>query len=338
MGLTIKDVARAAGTSVSTVSKVINGHYSISEETRQRVLQVIEELDYHPSVNAQNFARGSTRTVLFLADLSPNTAFVNPHMFEILSGLEGALRKRGYGLAIQGTDTTAACQVVEDVLSRRSADGLVIHASILSRPLAALLTRSHFPHIVLGLPNFESQVNWIDINNVYSGVIAAAHILEQGYERTAFIGGREYDMISCHRLQGVRQGLESAGRKLEEQYIWQGESNRQEGSRMTRQLLAMRPMPDAIICANNHIALGCMTAIQKAGLSVPKDIGIMTFDDYPFSQMTTPELTVVDIKVRDMGEQAGRLLVDNIRHPNIQVQTFTTNPVLIVRGSTQRKK
>lgn len=107
---------------------------------------------------------------------------------------------------------------------------------------------------------------------------------------------------------------------------------------MTRQLLAMRPMPDAIICANNHIALGCMTAIQKAGLSVPKDIGIMTFDDYPFSQMTTPELTVVDIKVRDMGEQAGRLLVDNIRHPNIQVQTFTTNPVLIVRGSTQRKK
>ena len=172
------------------------------------------------------------------------------------------MRKRGYGLALQGTDTTAACQVVEDVLSRRSADGLVIHASILSRPLAALLTRSHFTHIVLGLPNFESQVNWIDINNVYSGVIAAAHILEQGYERTAFIGGREYDMISSHRLQGVRQGLESAGRKLEEQYIWQGESNRQEGSRMTRQLLAMRPMPDAIICANNHIALGCMTAIQ----------------------------------------------------------------------------
>ena len=107
---------------------------------------------------------------------------------------------------------------------------------------------------------------------------------------------------------------------------------------MTRQLLAMRPMPDAIICANNHIALGCMTAIQEAGLRVPTDMGVMTFDDYPFSQMTTPELTVVDIKVRDMGEQAGRLLVDNIRHPNIQVQTFTTNPVLIVRGSTQRKK
>ena len=113
MGLTIKDVARAAGTSVSTVSKVINGHYSISEETRQRVLQVIEELDYHPSVNAQNFARGSTRTVVFLADLSPNTAFENPHMFEILSGLEGSLRKRGYSLALRGTDTTAACQVVQ---------------------------------------------------------------------------------------------------------------------------------------------------------------------------------------------------------------------------------
>ena len=213
----------------------------------------------------------------------------------------------------------------------------MIHVSVLSRPLAALLTRSRFPHIVLGLPNFDSQVCWIDINNVYSGVTAARHLLEQDYQRIAFLGGLEYDMISAHRLEGVKQALADVGRRLEEQYIWLGESTRQEGCRMARQLLNLRPMPDAVICANNLLALGCMQAAQELGLRIPKDVGVMTFDDYPFSRMTTPELTVVDIDVRDMGEQAGRLLVENIRKPGNQVQTYTTNPLLIERQSTRRK-
>ena len=338
MPITIKDVAAAAGTSVSTVSKVLNGHYSISEETRERVLRIIDELDYHPSVNAQNFARGSNRTVVFLASLERNIAFDNPHMFEIMAGLESSLRRRGYSLIVRGTDNTAACEAASDIISRKSADGLVIHASVMSRPLAALLNRSRFPHIVLGLPNFESQVCWIDINNVFSGVTAAQHLVEQGYEKIAFIGGLEYDMISTHRLDGVKQGLKDAGRIMDEQFIWLGESTSQEGYRMTKQLMAMRPRPDAVICANNYIALGCVSALNEMGLHIPREVGVMTFDERPFSQMTNPPLTVVDIDVRDMGEQAGKLLADNIKKPNLQVQTYTTKPELVIRESTKRKK
>lgn len=338
VGITIKDVARAAGTSVSTVSKVINGHYSISEETRKRVRRVIDELGYYPSVNAQNFARGSTRSVVFLTSLAPNTAFENPHMFEIMSGLEAALRRRGYSLVVRGSDMTAASGMAEEIISRRSADGLVIHASVLSRPLAAMLTRSRFPHIVLGLPNFESQVCWIDINNVFSGVTAATHLMKQGYRRIAFIGGLEYDRISAHRLEGARRALEDAGHQLEERYIWLGESSWQEGNRMAKQLLALRPMPDAIIRANNYIALGCVSAIRELGLRIPKDVGVIAFDDYPFSRMAEPELTVVNIDVRDMGEQAGKLLTEMIRNPNMQIQTYTTTSDLIARESTDRKR
>lgn len=338
MPITIKDVAAAAGTSVSTVSKVINDHYSISQETRERVLRVMDELDYHPSVNAQNFARGSNRTVVFLTSLERNIAFDNPHMFEIMAGLESSLRRRGYSLILRGTDNTAACEAAADIISRKSADGLVIHASVMSRPLAALLNRSRFPHIVLGLPNFESQVCWIDINNVFSGVTAAQHLVEQGYTNIAFIGGLEYDMISTHRLEGVKQGLKDAGRTMDEQFIWLGESTSQEGYRMTKQLMAMRPRPDAVICANNYIALGCVSALNELGLHIPREVGVMTFDERPFSQMTVPPLTVVDIDVRDMGEQAGKLLADNIKKPNLQVQTYTTKPELIIRASTKRKK
>ena len=330
MAVTIKDVAKAAGTSISTVSKVINGHYSISEATAERVRAVMRELGYYPSASAQSFARGSTRAVVCLAELRPNTAFENPHLFEMISGLEEGLRARGYSLTLRSTDTTEACEIATELINRRGCDGLAVHASVMSRPLAALLTRTRFPHIVLGLPNFESQVCWIDINNVFSGMTAVAHLMDEGYRRIAFIGGSEHDMISAHRLEGVRQGLESAGREL-------GESTRAEGRRMALGLMSARPAPDAIVCANNLLALGCVAALEELGARIPQDAAVMTFDDYPYSRFTTPELTVVDIDVRDMGAQAAKLLADGIRRPNFQTQTYATASNLIIRASTKRR-
>lgn len=335
MGVTIKDVAKAANVSVSTVSKVINHHYSISEETAQRVRQVMKDLNYYPSASAQSFAKGSTRAVAVLTNLAPNTAFQNPHMFEIISGLEEALRAKGYRLLLRGVDETNAYEVAEEIISRRSADAIAIHVSVMTHPLSALLTRLRFPHIVLGAPNFESQVCWIDNNNVYSGTIAASYLLSLGYRKIAFVGGQYYDLGSTLRLQGVRQCLQEAGFPLDDQYVWLGESTRADGYRMTCQLLDEKQSPDAIICANNSIAMGCVAAVQERGLSIPGDMGVMAFDDYPFSQMMEPPLTVVDINVRDMGAQAAKFLVDMIRHPNMQIQTYITTSNVIPRASTR---
>lgn len=338
MGVTIKDVAAAAGTSVSTVSKVISGRYSISDATCARIKKVMKELNYSPNITAQNFARGSTHTVVFLASLERNVAFSNPHMFEILAGAEATLKKHGFKVNICSTDRTQVCEVVEGIISQHAADGVIIHASVLSRPVAALLTKKNFPHIVLGLPSFTSQVCWIDINNVFSGVTAVTHLIKQGYEKIAYIGGWEYDMISSRRLEGVKQGLSNAGYSIDEQYIWLGDSTSQEGYRMAKQLLSLRDIPDAIICANNHIALGCVNAIKEMNLRIPRDIGVITFDNYPFSEITNPKLTVVDIDVRNMGKEAGRLLLDYMKNTTFQVQTYTTKSSLIVRESTQRIK
>lgn len=335
MGVTIKDVAEAAGVSISTVSKVLNGHYSISEKTAERVRGIMREMNYYPSANAQSFASGSNHTVVLLANLSPNAAFRNPHMFEIIAGLEEALCRRGYRLILRGADATSACGIAEEIISRRSADAIAIHVGVMSHPLAAVLTRLRFPHIVLGAPDFESQVCWIDNSNTYSGAVAAGYLLSRGYRRLAFIGGRSYDLGSALRLQGVKQGLANGGERLEDQYIWLGESTRADGFRMTEGLLNQKQLPDAIICANNYIALGCVDAVLKREMRIPKDMGIMAFDDYPFSQIMEPPLTVVDINVRDMGAQAAKFLTDIIRHPNMQIQTYITTSNVIARGSTR---
>ena len=335
MGVTIKDVAEAAGGSISTVSKVLNGHYSISEKTAERVRGIMREMNYYPNANAQSFASGSNHTVVLLANLSPNAAFRNPHMFEIIAGLEEALCRRGYRLILRGADATSACGIAEEIISRRSADAIAIHVGVMSHPLAAVLTRLRFPHIVLGAPDFESQVCWIDNSNTYSGAVAAGYLLSRGYRRLAFIGGRSYDLGSALRLQGVKQGLANGGERLEDQYIWLGESTRADGFRMTEGLLNQKQLPDAIICANNYIALGCVDAVLKREMRIPKDMGIMAFDDYPFSQIMEPPLTVVDINVRDMGAQAAKFLTDIIRHPNMQIQTYITTSNVIARGSTR---
>ncbi len=334
MGVTIQEVAKAAGTSVSTVSKVLNGHYSISQATADRVNAIIRELNYYPSTSAQNFAKGTTKCVAVLTDLSPNTAFGNPHMFEIISGLEETLCKKGYRLYLRGVEAENAYEVAEELIARKSVDALAIHISVMSHPLSALLTKLRFPHLVLGMPNFESQVCWIDNNNVYSGTMAADFLLSRGYRKIAFIGGQYYDLGSTLRLQGVKQGLAEGGYPLDDQFVWLGESTRADGYRMTGKLLDEKTLPDAILCANNYIAMGCVAAIQERGLIIPRDMGVMAFDDYPFSRFTEPQLTVVDIDVRNMGRQAAKFLLDIIKHPNTQVQTYVTTSNILQRQST----
>ncbi len=337
MGVTIRDVAKKAGVSVSTVSKVINGHYSISEQTAERVRKVMQEMQYYPSASAQSFATGATRSVTVLANLSTNTAFQNPHMFEILSGLEESLRAKGYRLILRGVDETTAYEVAEDIISRRSADAMAIHVSVMTHPLSALLIRKKFPHIVLGAPSFDSQVCWIDNNNIYSGSVAASFLVSSGYQKIAFVGGQYYDLGSSNRLHGVKQTLQDAGVPLENRYIWLGDSTRADGYRMTKQLMEEHELPEAIVCANNYIALGCVDAIKALGYRIPDDIGVIAFDDYPFANMIDPPLTVVDINVRDLGIQAGKFLVQIIRHPNTQIQTYVTPSNLIIRHSTKTK-
>jgi DNA-binding LacI/PurR family transcriptional regulator len=161
--------------------------------------------------------------------------------------------------------------------------------------------------------------------------------LDQGYRRIAFIGGTENDMISGRRLQGAITALSDRKMRLEEAHIKTGESTRQDGYRMMEQLFTGEMVPDAVVCANNHIALGVVKSITGHGIAIPKQMGIITFDDYPFSQITDPMLTVVNIDVYDVGVQAGKLILNKIKKPNLQVQSYTTLPNLIVRESTRRK-
>lgn len=150
MGATIKDVAKLAGTSTATVSKVMNGSYSISQETADKVRKAMEELDYHPNLRAKNFARQSARTIIFVAELGKGTGFANPQMFEILCGLEEVLAQKDYTLVVRNIAAGDCAEFIRNAADTKQADGFVIHASVISQALDELLFTHEIPHIVIG--------------------------------------------------------------------------------------------------------------------------------------------------------------------------------------------
>ena len=334
MAATIKDVARLAGTSTATVSKVMNGSYSISEATVLRVKQAMEELNYHPNLRARNFVKQSTKIIAFVTLLEKSVGFSNPHMFEIMSGLEHSLAEKGYSLIVKSITAKEACCYIRETAKMKAVDGFVIHASVLSQELDELIYKEEIPHLVIGNPNFNNHFCWIDINNRLAGEMAAKHLLEKGYQSLAFIGGKEEDKISMQRLDGVLSVLSEHDIILPKDYVQRGESVCDSGYAMTEQILNGKVKPDAVICANNYIAYGCMNALQDHGIAIPKEMAVITIDDYPFSQVLKPALTVVDMDVFDMGVQAGKSILQKIRKPNLYLQSYITLPMLIVRDST----
>ena len=160
MAVTIKDVAKQAGVSTATVSKVMNGSYSISQETIDRVKKVMQELDYHPNLRARNFVTQSTKTIVFVTSLGKNAGFANPHMFEMVCGMEHVLTEKGYSLVIKNMSSVEARDYIHKAAEEKAADGYIIHAAVISKELDEMIFQESIPHLVIGNPNFTSHFCW----------------------------------------------------------------------------------------------------------------------------------------------------------------------------------
>ena len=335
MSVTIKDVAREANVSPSTVSKAMNHSPSIPDTTVQHVQEVMKRLHYYPNLQARNFVKKTTMNIAFLTKLEPHIAFENPHMFDILCGVQEVLAMKNYSLSIVGIhELKESVETVERIIAQKSADGIVVHGSATTKELTNLLMESHFPHILIGKPNFESQVCWIDANHFLSGQLAAEHLCKCGFDKIAFIGGAREDRIFSQRLGGFLSVMEARNLPVPEEYIKYGDASSKISFKLMNELLLCPSRPNAVICEDNTVAFSAIRAIQQHGLKIPEDIALICFDNYPLSEILDPMPTVVDINVHDMGMQAATLLLRKIRHPELQVQTFTTMPILKVRSTT----
>ena len=204
---TIKDVARIAEVSTATVSKVINNDSTISLKTTQKVNKVIKELNYIPNHQARSLASKKTNRIAFTGLVTQNSAFDNPHFFEIMSGAFFQLNKKGYTLEFYGLKSENEDANIIRLIQSNSIDGIIIHASVLTKNLAKFLTLNDFPYVVIGQPNFQTSVCWVDNDNRLAGQFATRSLYVEGMRKVAFLAGKEEDTISNLRLEGFKKEL-----------------------------------------------------------------------------------------------------------------------------------
>lgn len=336
----IRNVAETAGVSVSTVSRIINNSSLISQETRDKVLKVMKEMNYVPNIMARGLSNQQAFTVALLVNIDDTKSFDNPFFYEMMHGIETVIYKRGLCLIIANLNTT---QNRDDMLNRliceKRTQGVILPSSIMSPQLVNKLKGMKFPFVTIGEPEgIKEAIDWVDINNFQGGRQAVDHLLENGYRNIAFIGGSQTELFNKNRLAGYKAALAESGIYYSQEYVQEGSNTKNDGADMMRRLLNLDRRPDAVICSDNILCMGAMKAIKDTGLIIPDDIGVLSFDNFPIAELLEPPLTTVDIDVFELGVQTANILFKLIDNPDARQQQSLISTCIVARESTRRVK
>ena len=335
MGVTIKDVARIAGVSPSTVSRVIADNPRISQGTKAKVSKIMEELDFHPNAIARSLASRSTRTIGVIMPHSTEQVFVNPFFTEVMRGIGMSAHKRGYNVLFStGSSSEEEYHSTHSLVKERRVDGLILLTSRIEDKTIEELNKNKFPFVVVGKPNRLLDVNWVDNDNHAAGYNAAQHLIELGHTSIGFIGGEFSYVFMCERFKGYKRALDAHGIKFKKEYLSLGDFVEEGGYTAMKKLLAQKKIPTAVLAADDLMAFGAMRAIKESGLSIPKDIAVVGFNDTTLSSFIEPPLTSVEIFVYDLGYNASEILLSQLEEETEQKTHIIIPTKLIIRKSS----
>jgi LacI family transcriptional regulator len=301
---TIRDVAREAGVSIATVSRVFNNSSIVSEETIAVVRQVAARLNYWPNGVARSLITSRTHALgVLLPDI------YGEFFSEVIRGIDLAARKHGFHLLVSSShaDSEALAEALRSMSGR--VDGMVVMAPDVDAPAAIRGFATHCPVVLVNPGQEVDECDTISIANHEGAREMTAHLLSLGHRRIAMVRGPANNLDAEQRLQGYRTALRDAGLQPDASLEVQGDFTEPSGYEAVRTLLALPVRPAAIFVGNDHMAIGVMSALGDAGLRLPADIAVAGFDDIAMARFTSPPLTSVRVNTSLLGERAVELLV-----------------------------
>ncbi|RJK96016.1 LacI family DNA-binding transcriptional regulator [Vallicoccus soli] len=329
-GVTITEIARVAGVSVPTVSRVVNGRADVAPGTRERIEELLREHGYRKRLPRPDGPAGSGLVDLVFNDLD------SPWAVEIIRGVEDVAHAAGNGVVVSAIHrrTSSARQWLDNV-SARATDGVIIVTSELAPSVHADLRRIHVPAVVVdpaGLPPLD--VPTIGATNWAGGLSATQHLVGLGHRRIGFVTGPMQVLCSRARLDGYRAGLESAGVAVDPALVRDGDFYQDSGFRAGEELLDLADPPTAVFASSDQMAFGVYEAVRRRGLRVPEDVSVVGFDDLALAAWASPPLTTVRQPLAEMGALAARTVLGLARgeqadNPRVELATE-----LVVREST----
>ncbi|SDH94797.1 transcriptional regulator, LacI family [Alteribacillus persepolensis] len=334
MKVTIYDVAKQAGVSIATVSKVINNTGRMRESTRKRVLETMEELNYRPNVMASALMGKRTETIgLLVQDIS------NPLFSEVARTIEDRAHERGMNVIICSTDANREKEKkYVELLMRKQVDGLIMGSSFHDKKLLQELISDGFPLAMLTHDDSSLPVSTVSVDDFKGGYEAASHHLFNGHRRIAIIAEHAYS--SNFRISGYQAAHKAYGVECREEYFYRTHGTIENGKKYFEKLFHRKDIapPTAIFACNDQLAIGVIQGAKAQGLGIPEDLSVIGFDNTILATTTVPGLTTVAQPIVTMGKKIVDVLVDEIQAGRSLRERVLYNPELIVRGTTYAAK
>ncbi|NLD74700.1 MAG: LacI family transcriptional regulator [Chloroflexi bacterium] len=311
---TLETIARIAGVSRATVSRVVNNDPRVGAETRERVRQVIREQGYHPNAAARALVRGQSRSIGLAAHEALGTLFSHAYFPPLVQGIADACEQRGYSLVL----SPLASQTPEGLMGvwqSGQLDGVVVATAAVGDAFLARLQEAHLPFVLVGPHHARPAIPWVSPDNVAGGRMAAEYLLSLGHRRVAAISGARGLGTAMERLEGFCMAMAAAGAPVSDESIVEGDHTEAGGYAAMERLLSHAPGYEAVFCGNDLTAIGAMRAAKKAGLTVPDDLSVVGFDDVPLARMVDPPLTTIRQPITALGAAAATLLIDVLERP-----------------------
>ena len=331
MAVTIRDVAKVAGVSATTVSRVYNHGELVTEETRERVRAVAKRMGYRPNVTAQSLSHGRTQTIGLIVP-APHGEFFS----EIIRGIDEVTRAADYFLLISSAHySLSENEAAVDALRGR-VDGLLVMTTHVEAQQALLDGPSlDIPVVFMNSPVRDPAVHAFQIENRRGAYEATTHLIDRGHAHIGIILGPPDSQDVRERVAGYETALREAGLDPAAQVVIPGDFTQASGFAAGQKIRALDVVPDAFFCCNDYMAIGAMAALQQAGFRIPEDVALAGFDDIPSARYSTPPLTTVRVPVYDLGRQAAERLLTLLKaEASTAPRSQRLSSELIVRSSS----
>lgn len=333
--VTIKDVASKAGVSPATVSYVLNGKESISEDTKKRVWDAISALDYVPDLSARSLTAGSSKligVVVPQTEQGSRLMFENNFYSEILGSIEYCARLRGYHVLISASDTN---EKYLTLAKERNLDGIIV-IGMYPDSFYQEIKKSKIPIVLVDSYCNDHYYHSVRIDDSYGSYLATKYMLDCGHRKISFFCGElKENGVMKQRLQGYREAIEEQGLTFDANYVFEGKIDYENGMKLANTLCDSGIEVTAVVATADILAISAMKTFYERGVRVPEDISVIGFDDLQISKYLTPGLTTVRQDISRKGERAMNLLFNSIENPKLTKQEEIMPVNIIERGSVK---
>lgn len=340
MAITIKDVAKLANVAPSTVSRVIANSPRISQKTKDKVREAMEQLGYHPNFNARSLANKSTNTIGIVMPSAANKAFQNPFFPEVIRGISTKAHQEGFGLYLStGQTEDEIFEEVVHMVQGGRVDGIILLYSKVNDRIMPYLQQQKFPFVLIGRPyeeKLESEITFVNNDNFKAAKTVTEYLIILGHQRIAFIGGELEFVVTVDHKKGYEQALKNANIPLNKDFIVYHKELQEGGQDAVIELMSLSQSPTAIVVSDDIMTFGVMRMLSEMGLKVPEDISIVSFNNVLISELSSPPMTTVDINIFGLGYEATNLLIEKVKIPALESKNVII-PHKLVKRQTCKK-